>query len=355
MEPVLQAFEQAAATGLMPGGAAILLAVSGGADSMALLYGAAEKTPEAGWVLSVAHVHHGWRRREADRDLRFVRDHARRLGLPFLFRRRDARAEARRLKLSPEASARHVRYEALSEMARETGASLVATAHQLEDRVESYLLARERGAAGPSLAGPRDRRADGIVRPLLEVRRNEILDFLRARRVSFRRDSTNGDLRLPRNRIRREIARTVGEEGAEAFEALAARVRRLARERNEIEQDFEARVRPSLHSGPGAALADAELLGRCRPDVRRRAIDVLASPFAPPGKAPLTGREAEQILQRIVLGDDFRFEAGRRIRFERRGKLMRVTAAPGGRSPRGNNSPGKSVILEAALEKESPF
>ena len=89
MDPIRVALVGAAATSLIPFGSAVLLAVSGGADSMALLYGAVEAIPEAGWVLSVAHVHHGWRGRDADRDLAFVADHARRLALPFSFRRRD--------------------------------------------------------------------------------------------------------------------------------------------------------------------------------------------------------------------------------------------------------------------------
>src|SRR5207237_4622742 len=155
------ALERAAGRGLLPPGAPILLAVSGGADSMALLYGAAELAPATGWRLSVAHVHHGWGGREADRDLAFVAAHARRLGLPFLSRRREARAESRRLGLSPEAGARLVRYDALSEMASEAGATRIATAHQREDRIEAHLLARPPQRGPARLARPRERRARG--------------------------------------------------------------------------------------------------------------------------------------------------------------------------------------------------
>src|SRR5438105_5801655 len=209
MDAVTRALDHAAGNGLPPRGAPILLAVSGGADSMALLYGAAELAPETGWRLSVAHVHHGWRGRDADRDLRFVAAHARRLGLPFLSRRRDARAESRRLGLSPEAGARLVRYDALSEMASEAGATRIATAHQREDRIEAHLLARRRKGGLPSLAGPRESRSHGVVRPLLGVSRAEILEFLEGRGLSFRRDASNGDLRLDRNRICREILGTL--------------------------------------------------------------------------------------------------------------------------------------------------
>src|ERR1700693_542224 len=130
MDPVISALDSAAGTALVPPGRTVLLAVSGGADSMALLYGAAEAGPRHGWRVAVGHVHHGWRGREADRDLAFVREHARRLSLPFLFLERDARGEALALKLSPEAGARHARYSALREIAEEAAADRIATGHQ---------------------------------------------------------------------------------------------------------------------------------------------------------------------------------------------------------------------------------
>jgi tRNA(Ile)-lysidine synthase len=351
-DPVPSAFDRAVASGLIPRGSSVLLAVSGGADSMALLLGAAEKAPVAGWRLAVGHVHHGWRGRAADRDLLFVSAYARRLNLTFFSRRRDARRQARELKVSPEAGARHARYEALAEMAREAGACLVATAHQLDDRLESYVMARERGVEGSSLAGPREKRGDGVVRPMLEVSRRQILDFLASRGASFRRDASNGDLRLARNRARRELARIARESGEEAVRELARRIRTLACERDRIEAEFGQRVLPAIHAGPGAVLADANLLSGCEPDIQRRAIDEMASRFAAPGRVPVTGREAEQILQRLADGGDFRFEAGRRIRFERRGPILRAAPLPADRPVRGNNSPGESVILRAADVKE---
>jgi tRNA(Ile)-lysidine synthase len=351
--PVPAALEEAARTGLMPPGAAILLAVSGGADSMALLHGAARQALAARWRLSVAHVHHGWRKREGDRDLDFVAEHARRLRLEFLFRCRDARREARELKLSPEAGARHVRYEALAEMAREARTPLVATAHHLDDRLESYWIARSRRAKGAALAGPRRRRADGVVRPLLDVTRGQILEFLASIGASHRRDATNGDLRFARNRARRELARIAREEGDAAIEEMAREVRRLDAERERLEREFGERVLPAIHKGPTTVIADAVLLSSLETALQRRAIDAMAAPFSRPGRAPVTGREAEQIVQRIALGGDFRFEAGRRIRFERRGRILKAAPAAAIRPGEGNNSPGESVILGAADVKES--
>ena len=293
---------------------------------MALLFGAAEAAPCHGWRLAVGHVHHGWRGREADRDLSFVRDHARRLGLSFLYRRRDARGEARALRLSPEAGARHARYAALHEMAAEAGCDLVATAHQRDDRLETHLLARERGAGVAGLAGPRRRRSDGVVRPLLDVSRREILAFLSGRGLAHRRDASNGDLRLARNRVRRAVAALRAEGGEAALQELEAEVERFSRERDAIESEFARTVEPRIFRGPGTVVADAPYLQACGHDVQRLAIERAALPFARPGRAPLTGREREQILVRLRGGRDFRFEAGRRIRFDRKGSVLRVRA-----------------------------
>lgn len=322
MDAPREALLQAADRGLMPRGGAILLAVSGGADSLALLHASAELRPETGWTLAVAHVHHGWRGKDADRDLQFVAGHARRLGLPFFHRRRDARREARVLGLSPEAAGRRVRYEALLEMAKEAGMSRIATAHQREDRVETHLLAMRRKGGVASLAGPREVRADGVVRPLLRVSRLEILEFLAVRGITWRRDRTNGDLSLERNRIRRELVRQ-----NEDVEALARRVERLAGRREELDRTYEQNVRPALAFGKNVVIATASVLERSSNELARKALLDCALPFARPGRAPFTGREREQIVALLTSGRDFRFEAGRRIRFRRRGDRLSVRLA----------------------------
>lgn len=339
MDAVRKAIVDSAETEVLPRGASILLAVSGGADSTALLFGAAEVAETNRWCLSVAHVHHGWRGRDADRDLSFVADYARRLGLRFLLRRRDARAVSRALGLSPEAGARRVRYEALLEMGREAGAVRIATAHQREDRVESYLLARRRKGGLASLAGPRESRADGIVRPLLSVARGEILEFLRARGIVWRRDRSNGDLTLERNRLRRRLL-------AEEVGPLARRVEVLARMREELDTEFERTFRPAIVVGRNVVVADAALLERSPAELVRRAVLECAAPFTAEGRPPMTGKEREQIIRLLATGADFRFEAGRRIRFRRRGAGFHVRLAPEAtRGKKGNNRTAGSVIL----------
>ena len=331
MDPIRVALVGAAETGLIPPGSTILLAVSGGADSMALLYGAAEAAKEIGWRLSVAHVHHGWRPKEGDRDLAFVADHARRLEIPFFSRRVDARRAAKELGLSPEAGARQVRYRALAEMAAESGAAIVATAHQHEDAVESLVLARERQGGLAALAGPRESRADGVVRPLLSVSRSEILQFLAERGIAFRRDATNGDLRLARNRVRRTLAQLRESPGGEdSLRAMALEIARLGVERRLLETEYEARIAPAARIDTEGIVIGAALLAGSSEELQRLSLARLAGPFARPGKPPMTGRERERLLALLAAGGDFRFEAGRRIRFERRGEMLSIRPrAPG--------------------------
>lgn len=325
MHPIQESLLRAAAAGLLPRHFRTLLAVSGGPDSMALLHGAVEVAEETGWELCVAHVHHGWRGREADRDLAFVAEHARRLGLSFHFRRRDAAGEARRLGLSPEAGARHVRYAALHEMAGETGAERIATAHHKDDALESHLIALERGAGIAALAGPRESREDGVVRPLLWVARSAIRAFLAGRGIAFRRDASNGDLSLARNRVRRRLAAWRGSAaGGERIAALERDLEKRRRDRDRIEAAFADEVLPAVHRSPSETSIDAAVLAACAEEVLRLAVERLAAPYARPGRAPMTGRERERLLVLVGSGESFRFEAGRRISFERRRGVLRV-------------------------------
>jgi tRNA(Ile)-lysidine synthase TilS/MesJ len=182
---------------------------------------------------------------------------------------------------------------------------------------------------------------------MLDVSRREILDFLRQRRIGHRHDSSNGDLRLSRNRVRRDLARLLAERGEEALSEMTREVERLSRERDAMERRFAREIEPRIFRGPGAVLADASSLEECELPLLRQAVEEAARPFALPGRAPLTGREREQIVARLLERSDFRFEAGRRIRFERRGPILRVHAPPPGKAgPLPSNNPGtRSVML----------
>ena len=203
-------------------------------------------------------------------------------------------------------------------MRREAGAGRIATAHHAGDVLESYLLARERRGGIASLAGPRERREDGVVRPMLEVTRAEIEEDLEARGLTWRRDRTNGDLGLARNRIRRRIAGAAPAIRRE-WEAGAAECRRR---RDALDAAFAAVIAPALRRGPGTALIDARLVETSPAELQRLALEAAAAPFSRPGRPPMTGREREQVRERLASGKDFHFEAGRRIAIRRRGAFL---------------------------------
>jgi tRNA(Ile)-lysidine synthase len=189
---------------LLPAGSRAVIALSGGADSVALTHLLRELAPRAGFrVAGLAHLNHGLRGDAADADEEFCCRLAEQWSLPIEVRRLDAGALACR-RGSLEQAAREVRYEFLEQAADQLGADSIAVGHTLDDQAETFLLRLLRGAGPRGLAGiyPRFGR---IVRPLLEVSRADLRRYLAERGVSFREDETNRDTTIPRNRVRHEL------------------------------------------------------------------------------------------------------------------------------------------------------
>lgn len=180
----------------------IAVGVSGGADSVALLRFLAALRPQFGWDLVVCHIHHGLRGAEADRDECFVRALAERLGLPCAVSRIDAAALALRDHISVEEAGRTARYAFFAQTAGEGGR--IATAHTLDDSIETVLMNLVRGTGLRGLCGiPRIR--GNIVRPLLDCTRAEVEDYLGTLGQPYCTDSTNLTDDYTRNRIRHDI------------------------------------------------------------------------------------------------------------------------------------------------------
>ena len=180
----------------------IAVGVSGGADSVALLRFLAALRPQFGWDLVVCHIHPGLRGAEADRDECFVRALAEQLGLPCAVSRIDAAALALRDHISVEEAGRMARYAFFAQTAGEGGR--IATAHTLDDSIETVLMNLVRGTGLRGLCGiPRIR--GNIVRPLLDCTRAEVEDYLGALGQPYCTDSTNLTDDYTRNRIRHDI------------------------------------------------------------------------------------------------------------------------------------------------------
>ncbi len=191
--------------GLFRSGDAVLVAVSGGPDSVALLHLLCELTDVYVLNLSVAHFDHGVRGMESREDASFVKNLARELDLPFYLGQGDAVALKREKGLSLEEACRELRYDFLGEVAERTGAGKVAVGHTADDQGEELLLRLIRGSGTGGLSGMSLIRAGIFVRPLLNARRDDVLSYLRANRFSFRIDTSNDIKDFLRNRIRHDL------------------------------------------------------------------------------------------------------------------------------------------------------
>lgn len=193
---------------LLRPGMRLAVAVSGGADSVALLRALILAAPEIGLVLFVAHMHHGIRGADADTDAEFVEALASEHGLAFHRKDVDAPAAARANRETLEEAARNLRYGWFDELLASGVADAVATAHTLDDQAETVLHKLLRGAWTEGLSGifPVLERSEGVIlRPFLAVRRVEIEGWLSRIGQCWREDATNADTTFTRNRIRREV------------------------------------------------------------------------------------------------------------------------------------------------------
>ena len=185
----------------------VLAALSGGADSTALLLlfdALRSKAPEGEVRVEAFHLHHGIRGEEADRDLAFCRDLCARRGVPLHEERADVPAEAKKRRIGLEECGRILRYEALERIADERGLRWIATAHNTGDQAETVLFRAARGSGLRGLGGIPERRGR-IIRPLLCFTKKELEEFCRQNGESFVVDSTNGEDLYTRNALRHKV------------------------------------------------------------------------------------------------------------------------------------------------------
>ena len=182
-------------------GQSVGVAVSGGADSVCLLHVLLELAPKWDLHLSVLHLNHQLRGEESRQDAEFVRELAVRLGLPFLLREADVAASSDNL----EQAARLARLAFFAEMLASGAVARVALGHTRSDQAETVLFRFLRGSGTAGLAGICPVTSQGIVRPLIEMERTGINQFLRERGIGWREDSSNASLQFARNRIRRQL------------------------------------------------------------------------------------------------------------------------------------------------------
>ena len=216
--------------GMFSSGERAVVAVSGGADSVALLHVLLELRSQLGIRLSVAHLNHQLRGPESDADERFVTALAAGLGLPFHCKSLDVRGLAEQRRDNLEQTARLCRYQWFTQLTAAGHADKVAVGHTLNDQAETVLLRLLRGSGSAGLSAISPVRADGVVRPLLGTTREQVVDFLRARQVEWREDATNFDLSFDRNRLRHQLMPLLTREWNPNLSAVLARTAEWARD-----------------------------------------------------------------------------------------------------------------------------
>jgi tRNA(Ile)-lysidine synthase len=183
----------------------VLVAVSGGADSVALIYLLETLAPLFSFRLAIAHLNHCLREKESDRDAEFVLRLAQKLNLPVYLEKKDVHKYKRRHKLSLEEAARQVRYRFFNQVAKENGFNKIALGHHYDDNAELVLMFILRGSGPLGLSGIPAVRGDKIVRPLINVRRSEIIDYLTEKKLEYVSDTSNTDLNHQRNKLRHDL------------------------------------------------------------------------------------------------------------------------------------------------------
>jgi tRNA(Ile)-lysidine synthase len=266
----------------------VVVAVSGGADSTALLLALDElvKSKKLNLKIIVAHLDHGLRQNASKADARWMKALAKRLGYEILVKRVDVRTLAAQTGDNLEQAARRARYEFLANIARKKRADIVLTAHTMDDQAETVLLNLLRGSGANGLGGIERSRPLGeqskivLARPLLSwARRRDTESYCGARDVRFRVDEMNADERFARVRVRRQLLPLMESFNPKMVECLA-RTAELLREDSvpldraaalllELSSEDEPAQRTSSKTGPRLRL---DLLASAEPALRRRAL-----------------------------------------------------------------------------------
>ena len=233
----------------------LIVAVSGGADSVAMLLFLKEMHAN---IVAVAHCNFQLRGEESERDEHFVETLCRRWDCDFRVAHFDTKTEAAACGESIEMAARRLRYEWFDTLRKELNADAVAVAHHLDDDAETVLLNLIRGTGLRGLCGIPPQR-EGIVRPLLDASREDILKYLENRGQDYVNDSSNSDTHFTRNKIRHEVLpllRSMNSHISDGLHRMAQRLRRSAELCDSVVNRFRREHVTSLPDGERILLAD---------------------------------------------------------------------------------------------------
>ena len=269
-------------------GKTVLCALSGGRDSVALLYALMKLGAEEGFAVAAAHYNHRLRE-TAQRDEDFVRAFCAGRGIPLAVGGGDVAAFAREMGMSVEEAARTLRYRFLEETAEQMGADFIATAHHAGDNAETILMNLLRGTGLRGLGGIPPVRGR-IIRPLLEISRKDIDDYMEKNVLPYVEDETNAETVYTRNRLRHELLPLLEEIAPGSVGRVALASSRLRQDEDYLEGQAKAILPPSGENGE--TVFPRNLLNSVHPAIAARLVRLAASRF----DTELTAVQVESVL-----------------------------------------------------------
>jgi len=312
--------------GLLEPGQRVLVAYSGGLDSSALIHLLLEIKEKWGLEIVLAHFNHRLRR-SAPKDEAFCRDTAGRLEVPILVGSADVRRAARSRGLSLEEAAREARYDFLKTTADKVSASRIATGHTRNDQAETLLLRLLQGSGPRGLAGIHPRVEGRIIRPLLEVERQDLEGYLQERGGEYVLDESNLDRRFLRNRIRLDLLPLLAEEYNPEVIRLLARTADIIREEDDyLDRLASAKAEKVFLSGRRRSGLEAKALARLPLSLARR----VAREFIREEKGDLRSVSFDDVEDVLSLGEFKEKTLGRELTLRReRGVIFRTEKKSG--------------------------
>ena len=279
---------------MLKSGDRVVVAVSGGPDSACLLHVLHALTKDLAVTLHVAHLDHMFRGKESADEALFVANLAKNRGIPATIGKIDVPAFCLERGLSPQAGARLARYDFLQRTVKAVGASCIATGHTADDQAETFLMRLIRGAgiAGLSAIPPV---RENIIRPLIEITRDEVLAYTKAKSLAFVTDPSNTKPVYTRNRVRQEILPLLKNFNPRIVETLASEAARLRDEDEALETCLAA-----LSTGIFSSEKDSVLLKRTEfnalPQAFRRRLLMQAADHVGAESAALSSIQIEEAL-----------------------------------------------------------
>jgi len=328
----------------------VLVAVSGGPDSVCLLHILNRLARDMSLVLHVLHINHGIRKRESRREARFVSELADRMGIPVSVRLIDVPSYARKKKLTLEEAARDMRYKALESLAKKLNAKKIALGHTASDQVETVLMHFLRGSGPQGLSGiPPVRRLGAalIIRPLIEIDRGQILNYLRENNLTFCLDSSNRRTEYFRNKVRLKLLPLLRKNYNKNIEGALLRLSEISKEENAYWDRVVERVfRKVVSMGLAKISVDFKKFLRYNVVVQRRVLHRLLGGI-------VSLRQIETIRNLAHKGSQGkRIYLGKNLSIRKEGDFLIFLSSPERRFKRFNypiRVPGKNEFAELNL------